>query len=72
MCCFGENENAAALYAASHDGHVRLGFENNVMLPDGSEAYDNAALIAAFHASRGDTTRSPATADEIREQWLAA
>ena len=72
VCCFGKNENAAALYAASHDGHVRLGFENNIMLPDGSEAYDNAALIAAFHASRGDTTRSPATADEIREQWLAA
>jgi len=72
VCCFGKNENAAALHAASSDGHVRLGFENNVKLPDGSVADDNAALIAAFHASRGDSTRAPATADEIREQWLAA
>ena len=63
VCCFGKNENAAALYAASHDGHVRLGFENNVLLPDGSEACDNVALIAAFHASRGEITRSPATSE---------
>jgi 3-keto-5-aminohexanoate cleavage enzyme len=70
VCCFGEHENAAALHAASAGGHVRLGFENNVLLQDGSLAVDNTALIAQFHASRDDDTRRAATAEEIREQWL--
>jgi uncharacterized protein (DUF849 family) len=70
VCCFGEHENAAALHAASAGGHVRLGFENNVLLQDGSLAPDNSALIAQFHASRVDDKRRAATAVEIREQWL--
>ena len=72
VCCFGKNENAVALHAASAGGHVRLGFENNVMLLDGSVARDNTALIAQFHESRGSRARQAATADEIRERWLAA
>ena len=72
VCCFGKDENAAALHAAAEGGHVRLGFENNVLLRDGSVARDNAALIAQFNESLGDSTRQAATADEIREQWLAA
>jgi len=72
VCCFGKNENAAALHAASASGHVRLGFENNVLLEDGSVARDNSALVAQFHATRGDSVRKAATADEIRELWLAA
>jgi len=70
VCCFGEHENAAALHAASAGGHVRLGFENNLQLQDGSQALDNSALIAQFHASRGDDSRRVATAEEIRERWL--
>jgi uncharacterized protein (DUF849 family) len=72
VCCFGKNENAVALHAASAGGHVRLGFENNVMLLDGSVARDNTALIAQFHESGGSRARPAATADEIRERWLAA
>jgi len=71
VCCFGGQENAAALQAASAGGHVRLGFENNLLLQDGSLAADNSALIAQFHASRANDTRRAATAAEIREQWLA-
>jgi uncharacterized protein (DUF849 family) len=29
-------------------GHVRVGFENNLYLPDGTIAPDNAALVAGF------------------------
>lgn len=72
VCCFGANENAAALHADGTGGHVRLGFENNVELLDGRRATDNAALIAQFNRSRNDVARKPATADEIRQQWLAA
>lgn len=70
VCCFGKHENAAALHALAAGGHVRLGFENNVLMQDGSAAEDNAALIAQFQASRSDLTRRPATADEVRELWL--
>ncbi len=71
VCCFGKDENAAALHAASVGGHVRIGFENNVLLLDGSVAIDNTALINQFNETRPDNTRQAATADEIRVQWLA-
>ena len=47
VCAFGEREAAAALAAAARGGHVRIGFENNLLLPDGRPAADNAALVAA-------------------------
>ena len=43
ICAFGENEFAAAKLAASLGGHIRIGFENNSVLADGSDAEDNAA-----------------------------
>jgi 3-keto-5-aminohexanoate cleavage enzyme len=47
MCAFGKQECACALHAARLGGHIRIGFENNVLLPDGTEAPDNASLIDA-------------------------
>ena len=47
ICCFGPHEAAAAAYAVSKGGHIRIGFENNMTLPDGSIAPNNAALIKA-------------------------
>jgi uncharacterized protein (DUF849 family) len=38
-------EAACAITAACLGGHVRVGFENNLYLPDGSLAPDNAALV---------------------------
>ena len=68
-CCFGPNENAVALAAAEQGGHVRLGFENNIVLSDGTPASDNAALIAQFCETARHIHRLPATADEVRAQW---
>ena len=45
ICAFGENEFAAAKLAANLGGNIRIGFENNSLLDDGTEAKDNAALI---------------------------
>ena len=45
ICAFGENEYAAAKLAINLGGNVRLGFENNTVLADGSKAENNAALI---------------------------
>ena len=50
-CAFGARETACAVAAAALGGHARVGFENNLFLPAGIQAADNAALVAA--AARG-------------------
>lgn len=66
LCAFGPQERACALAAAALGGHCRIGFENNLFLPDGSLAPDNAALIAGVAARVGDVGRRLASADEAR------
>ena len=46
VCAFGQNEHSVMKQAAELGGHVRVGFENNLLLPDGSLAKDNADLVA--------------------------
>ncbi|MBB2962827.1 3-keto-5-aminohexanoate cleavage protein [Methylobacterium sp. R2-1] len=45
ICAFGPRENACALVAAGLGGHVRVGFENSLLAPDGRSAESNAAQI---------------------------
>jgi uncharacterized protein (DUF849 family) len=45
ICAFGRAETACVLTAAGLGGHVRVGFENNLWLPDGSRAECNADLV---------------------------
>jgi uncharacterized protein (DUF849 family) len=47
MCAFGPLEIACAIASAALGGHARVGFENNLYLPDGQVAPNNAALISA-------------------------
>lgn len=47
VCAFGRHEAACVTTAALLGGHMRVGFENNLWLPDGSLAANNAALAAA-------------------------
>lgn len=47
MCAFGRREAECAVYAAKNGGHVRIGFENNLLMPSGETAPSNSALIAA-------------------------
>jgi uncharacterized protein (DUF849 family) len=47
VCAFGPAEAEVACAAATAGGHARIGFENNLLLPDGTLAPDNAALVAA-------------------------
>ncbi|MDX1710480.1 MAG: 3-keto-5-aminohexanoate cleavage protein [Rhodovibrionaceae bacterium] len=47
VCAFGARETACVLTAAALGGHARVGFENNMALPDGTTAADNAALVGA-------------------------
>lgn len=45
VCAFGPLEAGCCLTAAGLGGHVRVGFENNLLLADGGRASDNAALV---------------------------
>lgn len=46
LCAFGRWESACVLTAGALGGHVRVGFENNLALADGTTARSNADLVA--------------------------
>lgn len=65
VCAFGAKEGAVALTAAVLGGHSRVGFENNLLLGDGSVAPGNAALVEQARgnaAAIGRQTADGATA----------
>jgi uncharacterized protein (DUF849 family) len=45
VCAFGRKEAACVTAGALMGGHVRVGFENNLALPGGERAANNAALV---------------------------
>jgi uncharacterized protein (DUF849 family) len=67
VCCFGKTENIAVAEAARLNGHARVGFENNLVLPDGTTAPDNAALVKIAVRAGNDAGRRVADADDVRQ-----
>lgn len=51
ICAFGPKETACVTAAAALGGHARVGFENNLFLPSGRQARDNAELVGASAAA---------------------
>ncbi len=45
VCAFGADESKVMHHAIKLGGHARVGFENNLWLPNGGLANDNAALV---------------------------
>jgi uncharacterized protein (DUF849 family) len=70
VCCFGPHEQQAMLAALAKGGHARLGFENNLLLADGTVAADNAALVRQFTVAAEASGRQPASADEVRGAFI--
>lgn len=66
VCAFGQSEAACAAMAFALGGHVRVGFENNLHLPDGRLAPDNAALVTNAAALARTIGVRPATPAETR------
>ncbi|MBB3066924.1 3-keto-5-aminohexanoate cleavage protein [Limibacillus halophilus] len=66
LCAFGPKEAACAAAAATLGGHARVGFENNLLLSDGTPAPNNAALIAQAVAIARAIGRPLASADTLR------
>ena len=71
VCAFGKTEHACVSAAAALGGHVRVGFENNLHLKDGTLAADNAALVAQAAQAARSLGRPLASAADIRERFGA-
>jgi 3-keto-5-aminohexanoate cleavage enzyme len=72
VCAFGRREAACVTAGALLGGHARVGFENNLVLPDGARAASNADLVcAAVHALEA-VELTTQTADELREEIAEA
>ena len=72
MCAFGAGEHACATTAAALGGHVRVGFENNLLLNNGQIAPDNAALVRQVADSARVLGRSLCTAQQARDAFFTA
>jgi uncharacterized protein (DUF849 family) len=71
VCAFGRREAACVTAAALLGGYARVGFENNLALPNGARAASNAELVdAAVRALEAVGLRTQ-TADALREDIAA-
>lgn len=66
VCAFGAQEVACVTTGALLGGHIRVGFENNELLPDGSRAKGNQEIVAAARRAIESVGLKHATADELR------
>jgi uncharacterized protein (DUF849 family) len=71
VCAFGRYEAACVTTAALFGGHVRVGFENNFLLPDGSRARSNAELVATVAGAARQLGLELCDADMVRELFSA-
>ena len=72
ICAFGPKETACVTAAATLGGHARVGFENNLYLPSGALARDNAELVAAGAAAAAAFGRPLADAATARRLMAGA
>jgi len=71
MCAFGAAEHVCAAAATSLGGHVRVGFENNMHLKDGSQAPHNGALVRQVAETASLLNRPLMDADGLRDLFGA-
>lgn len=72
LCAFGPREAEFAARGALRGGDARVGLENNLMLPDGSVAPSNAAIVAATASEVSRSGRPLAGADDLRRRWAGS
>ncbi|WND02679.1 3-keto-5-aminohexanoate cleavage protein [Temperatibacter marinus] len=67
MCGFGAREQKIVGFAAEHSGHVRVGFENNIMHSAAVPLEDHQFMILKAQEAAQKSGRTLATADTIRK-----
>jgi len=64
VCAFGPEESEVMRHAIQLGGHARVGFENNLWMPNGELAKDNAALVSLTAVQAQQQGRVLASASE--------
>lgn len=72
VCAFGRDEALCMSAAIALGGHVRVGFENNLTLPNGATAGRNADLVANIARITTNAGRPVASAVEAKCVYNAA
>jgi uncharacterized protein (DUF849 family) len=67
VCAFGHREQQCALKAIDAGGHARIGFENNLYLPNGELADNTAALVASLVDALAARACQPARGEIARQ-----
>jgi len=67
VCAFGHQEQQCALKAVDAGGHARIGFENNLYLPNGELADGTAALVTSLVDALATRGLRPAQAETARQ-----
>ena len=69
---FGRRETACVTTAALLGGHARVGFENNVLMPDGALAASNADLVGAVARALDALGMAKQSVEGLRQEIAAA
>ena len=72
VSAFGRREAACVTAGALLGGHARVGFENNLLLPDGARAASNAELVGTVARALETVGLSTQSAQGLREEIAAA
>ena len=67
VCAFGRQEQACVLKAIEAGGHARIGFENNLYLPNGELADNSAALVSDLNGKLAARDSQAATGERARQ-----
>ncbi len=67
LCAFGKTESMCMQRVIELGGNCRVGFENNLHLPDGEFAPNNASLVEVISNNSKKLNRSVANADLARD-----
>jgi 3-keto-5-aminohexanoate cleavage enzyme len=60
-CAFGQREQECVMAAIKAGGHARVGFENNLFLPNGKVAANTAALVSSLVDALQSDSLKPAS-----------
>ncbi|MCK5359962.1 MAG: 3-keto-5-aminohexanoate cleavage protein, partial [Gammaproteobacteria bacterium] len=66
VCGFGTNEIHAVTHAAENNGHIRVGFENNIWRRQDQQLTNNAEMIRLCTEAADNQGRSTATVDDVK------
>ena len=68
VCAFGHQEQQCAIRAIEAGGHARIGFENNLYLPNGELADNTAALVESLVETLAERGIRPADGEAARQR----